>query len=694
MIYLTASMVSRVVDTQEEARPQESWTTATTTSHYEDSMEYSTCCESDIDTLGLRHYDKPTSGGVVGYAAKSIGGVSDITAPRHYVPTPSIGVPQALDLIETTIKANSTPKANLLAGLKAANQPDQYVTAAEYLALGRKQIGPSGWETDRPLTLQLYSEGAILAYRTGDTNTMNALLDEVLSRTDLTVMEKFRAYEIKVIARQSADQFRESLALGLDVLKQLGFPVLIDKPTSKVSIAIEYIKTRRALGRRTAKELASLPRLTDERIGMGLRISELLLTPCYQAQPTMLPLLVFQMVRATIKHGISISSFDAFVSYGILLCGAFHEPQRGRELAKAGELIAKEYGFKKSRAALGADGLIYYWTAPLLDSLLQEGHRLSVEYVECRFIHAVEGLINHWWKPLRDSLEPLREGNRLAMECGDIESAGFNLDFYLARTYYSGCELGGKAVTEFIDRHIEHQNVDGSVSQEVYISSELHIENYFLALKKLRGVEIQEDERDFDGILAVAKETGNQTLHSNIYLIRLDLKVFFGEWEEAAEMLTSAGNVQDTILALFAGVRWTILEALISMKATRFTNNTLRSLIWRRRAYKAVKRVRVWAKKKNPNIEHSLHLLEAEMASLKGNKEKAISQYRLAIDTAEKNCFLQDQALSNEMAGLYFASIGDTTRQSIHTENAIRCYSEWGATAKVEQLRSRTTHDN
>ena len=104
----------------------------------------------------------------------------------------------------------------------------------------------------------------------------------------------------------------------------------------------------------------------------------------------MLPLLVFQMVRATIKHGINISSFDAFVSYGILLCGAFHEPQRGRELAKAGELIAKEYGFQKSRAALGADGLIYYWTAPLLDSLLQEGYRLSVEYVECRFIHAVQ----------------------------------------------------------------------------------------------------------------------------------------------------------------------------------------------------------------------------------------------------------------------------------------------------------------
>ena len=69
---------------------------------------------------------------------------------------------------------------------------------------------------------------------------------------------------------------------------------------------------------------------------------------------------------------------------------------------------------------------------------------------------------------------------------------------------------------------------------------------------------------------------------------------------------------------------------------------------------------------------------------------KAISHYRDAIESAEKNGFLQDQALSNELASLYFGSIGYTTLKSIHRENAIRCYFEWGATAKVEQLRTRT----
>ena len=38
-----------------------------------------------------------------------------------------------------------------------------------------------------------------------------------------------------------------------------------------------------------------------------------------QAQPTMFVILVFMMVRETLKHGISASAIDAFVSYGVIL---------------------------------------------------------------------------------------------------------------------------------------------------------------------------------------------------------------------------------------------------------------------------------------------------------------------------------------------------------------------------------------
>ncbi|EJK44944.1 hypothetical protein THAOC_36480 [Thalassiosira oceanica] len=169
-VHLIASMVSRLAESHESSWSIHTPGTHTTAAHDEGSLEEK-CSESEsdstaYDTIGLRSSDKPTAGGVARNAAKSIGVVSEITAPLYYIPTPSImvpGVPQEMNLLETTIKANSTLKANLLVGLKAADHPGQYVTAAEYLAFGRKQIGPNGWETDKPLSLQLYSEGACLA---------------------------------------------------------------------------------------------------------------------------------------------------------------------------------------------------------------------------------------------------------------------------------------------------------------------------------------------------------------------------------------------------------------------------------------------------------------------------------------------------------------------------------------------------
>ena len=134
-------------------------TTTNRDAHGDEGSLEGTCSESDIDTpydtIGLRFDDRPTSGGVAGDESKSAGGVSEITAPLYYIPTPSISVPQEMMLSETTIEANSTPHANLLAGLKAADHPGQYVNAAEYLALGRKQIGPRGWE--RPTNRYFYS---------------------------------------------------------------------------------------------------------------------------------------------------------------------------------------------------------------------------------------------------------------------------------------------------------------------------------------------------------------------------------------------------------------------------------------------------------------------------------------------------------------------------------------------------------
>ena len=473
------------------------------------------------DTLGLHVDERPNLGGV--FSDETIGGVSTITSPQHYIPAPQICVPKEMNVPMARIQEFGTPRANLQAGLDSL-EAGRLDLAAEHLALGREQVGPSGWEDDKHLTLKLCNEGADLAYMTGDTKTMNDLIDKVLIRRDLTAAERFRMTEVKLLADRTEDNFREQLTLGLDFLKELDLATLKNKPRPIISIIAGYTKTNRALGNRTAEELASLPPLTDERFGMGLRIAELIVDACYQAQPTLFPLLVFWMVREMLKHGITRSSIDAFSGYGIILCGVFRKPQRGREMAMASELLLKKYPEKKSRVTFAIQGYMYHWTVSL-----------------------------------RDTLEPLEEGHRHGTECGDIDSAGLCLSVYLDHTFYSGCKLEGDSVKELIARHIGFQDTDANTTVDHRDhTSDLYLQVFLLALKKLRGVVLEENEKDFEDLLEIASETGNQTLHGYLNTIMLDLKVFFGEWKEAADILHAAGDVRDEILGSFGEVRFTI----------------------------------------------------------------------------------------------------------------------------------------
>ena len=82
---------------------------------------------------------------------------------------------------------------------------------------------------------------------------------------------------------------------------------------------------------------------------------------------------------------------------------------------------------------------------------------------------------------------------------------------------------------------------------------------------------------------------------------------------------------------------------------------------------------------------------QAELANLNGYNTMAEESYQLAISTASANGFRQDKALSHELASMYYGSKGDVSKRDDHMRHAIICYEEWGAHAKVDQLRSSFT---
>ena len=153
--------------------------------------------------------------------------------------------------------------------------------------------------------LKLYSEGANSSYISGDFETMNVLIDEVL-RQPISIEDKFRVYEIKMLALQAAGNNHESLELGIEVRKQLGFYTPPNKSVSKLKILLGFIITSIYMGKRTPEDLANLPELTNQRIIMAQRMLVMIELDSYAVQPSLFPLINFLNVGTTLRYGIGV----------------------------------------------------------------------------------------------------------------------------------------------------------------------------------------------------------------------------------------------------------------------------------------------------------------------------------------------------------------------------------------------------
>eukprot|EP00985_Skeletonema_marinoi_P015380 scaffold7927_cov80-Skeletonema_marinoi.AAC.1 len=375
-------------------------------------------------------------------------------------------------------------RMNLKAGVKASENA-AFDTAKVYFKTGREALGSRGWEGDYNTMLDLCSHGANACFVTGDFDSMNELIDEVLSK-DIDTKEKYRVSEIKVKSLHNIGKFNESIDAALDFNRQLGLPTLQKKPASKFTIIREYIRVKRLLKNKAAEDIANLPRLDDERYEMGQRMNDHLSICVIQVEPTMVPLIIFQSVTTTLKHGLSSSSPSGFAGLGLILCGPFGKPHEGREMAKAAELI-----------------------------LEKPGMRSSATYT--KFL--TQSFCYHWTSPLQDTIGPLLEWYQRGLEIGDTDSACYCLNSRSYHIFFVGRAL------DSIQKELE---VSISVlTQLKQDESLLHCIGLLTTMKKLRGIDDEAGDEILDSILATAASNRDSFLSATVNLMKLEVALHF-----------------------------------------------------------------------------------------------------------------------------------------------------------------------
>jgi len=416
--------------------------------------------------------------------------------------------------------------------------PPEELEASLFEVVGLLNCTTTQITSEKRDEMDLCSHGANACFVTGDFDSMTELIDEVLSK-DIDTKEKYRVSEIKVKALFTIGKPNESISTALDFIRQLGLPAPQKKPAS--TIVREFLKVKKLLKNKTAEDIADLPELGDQRYEMWQRMNEHLASSIFHVEPTMLPLIIFQLVTTSLKHGLNPSSSPGFAGLGLLLCGPFGKPREGCEMAKAADLILERPG-------------------------MQSGATYTVFITQC--------LCYHWVSPLQDTVVPLLKGYQAGLEIGNNTDKA------------CWCLNGRSCILYFVGRGLD--SIQKELEATIRVLTQLKQDDVKLqviilltTVKKLRGIDAGGSAGDkiMDSMLATASSTGDFTLSALVNSMKLEVFVFCQEWRQALELVQKAGNLRLFLSSLFGSVRYTFLaeSSTIGIWLEEETNEEMRT---------------------------------------------------------------------------------------------------------------------
>ena len=275
----------------------------------------------------------------------------------------------------------------------------------------------------------------------------------------------------------------------------------------------------------------------------------------------------------------------------------------------------------------------------------------------------------------------MQKAQQIGSQTGDIEFACVNASIYASVLFFTDVKL--PAVSRKIADISHMMTSRRQVSMLVVLKPFEQLTHSLMGLTEDPLV-LNGDSIRIDDATEQALETRNATSLVCIRLQKLILNYLFGDFEGAAriakdiESVTFAAPGLEYIFAKFF-LGMTHLAAAKSYKG------------WQRRkciskAKEIIKKFKLWAENSPHNCLCLKYLLEAELASFQSKTKKAYEKFTASTALAKDNGFKMVEAMSHERCGRHLYAVGNESLAGSSFRNAINCYVEWGATAKVASL--------
>ena len=539
---------------------------------------------------------------------------------------------------------------NLQAGEKARR------CAAFQATLGHMQVGlellPDGaWHSAPALWRDLQLGAAEASYLCGQFAAAEAIYG--LVRKHLRApLDQVRCMTIQAHQYQLQGRLPDAIAVQREALAQLGMPVAHE--VAQMKARFEQIRShigQLAGARDPAIVLAAGEMREHADVAAMQMMHGLWMSSYYAGQQDLSALMVVSMTQLSMQRGSSDCSAIAYVGYAFMIALFDGDVKRGYEM--------------------GAMAL----------SLARRRPNLQARTQVCLMFAA---LTCHWTQPLRHADTLYEEALGWALEIGDFVQVGLVAAVRATERLILGDHLPHLLLDIEQDMALMRANGQQAMADCCYAGA-------VAPIKCLMGLSPRCDNYD-DVPFSEAgflEEYGHSQLYHAYFLQGKLRNAYLFDTADAEQLAAQLHLVTGIMRGQAKVVESSFYAALIWLRALQRDRGRSDAALLLDKIETLRSNLANWAGQGGDHSVARSLLVQAELARYHGHMPDATRCYQQAIRAASLAGYVNLQALGNELCAQYWSGHQQPRVASVFMGDAIACYEQWGAHAKVAQLRAR-----